>query len=322
VNFEDLNAFVTVARLRSFSKASTKLRIAISSLSKRVQRLEHGIGSSLLVRHSKGVSLTSAGTVVLERAGALLDRFENLEREVFSALQTPSGTVRVGMPPATCRFLAPTVYARCKAEFPLLTPVIRVGTSDAIHNWLVSDELDLAVMYNAEEASNLVTEPLLVEPLFVIGPVHDPATGEKIRYPDAYALKDLPALPLLANRRPHSIRVLLDRLCAKYGMRLNIVCEVDGVDMMKGMISDGHGVGIFGYAGLRDELQRGEFVAIPFAFPLLTWTLCMVTPKRDHASAAVGVARRVILERIATLMKQGFWRDARTLPALESAGGE
>ena len=66
MNFEDLNAFVVVARQRSFSRASTELRVAVSALSKRVQRLEHAMGCELLVRHSKGVSLTSAGGVVLE----------------------------------------------------------------------------------------------------------------------------------------------------------------------------------------------------------------------------------------------------------------
>ena len=52
MNFEDLNAFVIVAKLRSFSKAAVQLRIAQSSLSKRVQRLEHKFGVELLKRHA------------------------------------------------------------------------------------------------------------------------------------------------------------------------------------------------------------------------------------------------------------------------------
>lgn len=317
MNFEDLNAFVAVARQRSFSRASTELRVAVSALSKRVQRLEHAMGCELLVRHSKGVALTSAGVVVLERAGGLLDRFDHLERDVYAALETPCGEVRIAMPPATSRFLAPLVYDRCKRQFPELAPVIRTGASDAIHNWLNSDQLDLALMYNAEDSSSLVIQPLLVEPLFVVAPSYHPATGQKIEYPASYSLSDLSLLPLLLSRRPHSIRVLLDRLCAKYGQRLNLIFEVDGIDMLKGMVAAGHGVGIFGYAGLRDELVRGELVAIPFNFPLLSWTLSLVTPRRDEASPAVAVIRNLVLDAINQLIRQDFWKGVRVLEGLQ-----
>ncbi len=317
MNFEDLNAFVVVARQRSFSRASTELRVAVSALSKRVQRLEHAMGCELLVRHSKGVSLTSAGGVVLERAGELLDRFDHLERDVYAALEAPGGEVRIAMPPATSRFLAPLVYDRCKRQFPDLAPVIRTGPSDAIHQWLAADELDLALMYNAEDSSALVIQPLLVEPLFVVAPARDPITGAAIEYPASYALSDLSRLPLLLNRRPHSIRVLLDRLCARYAQRLNLVFEVDGIEMIKGMVTAGHGVGIFGAAGLRDELARGELVAIPFSFPLLSWTLCLVTPRRDEASPAVSVVRNLVLDAIGQLVQQDFWKGVRVLEGLQ-----
>lgn len=316
MNFDDLSAFMAVARQRSFSRASTELRIAVSALSKRVQRLEHAMGRELLVRHSKGVSLTSAGVVVVERAGELLDRFEHLERDVFTALETPGGQVRMALPPATSRFLAPLVYERCKQQFPDIAPVIRAGASDALHQWLSADELDLALMYNAEESSSLVIQPLLVEPLYVIAPSHHPVTRKRIEYPDAYSLADLSSLPLLLSRRPHSIRVLLDRLCAKYGQRLNLVFEVDGIEMLKGMVTAGHGVGVFGYAGLRDELERGGLVAIPFNFPLLSWTLSLVTPRRDDVSPAVVVIRDLVLDAIRQLIRQDFWKGARPLEAL------
>lgn len=319
MNFDDLSAFVAVARQRSFSRASSQLRVAVSALSKRVQRLELAMGRELLVRHSKGVSLTSAGVVVMERAGELLDRFEHLERDVFTGLETPGGQVRIALPPATSRLLAPLVYERCKQQFPDIAPVIRAGVSDAIHQWLGDDELDLALMYNAEESSSLVIQPLLVEPLYVIAPSHDPVTREPIEYPAAYTLADLAHLPLLLSRRPHSIRVLLDRLCARYGQRMNLVFEVDGIEMLVGMVTAGHGVGIFGYAGLRDELERGELVAIPFNFPLLSWTLSLVTPRRDEVSPAVVVIRDLVLDAINQLIRQDFWKGVRALEALKPA---
>ena len=80
--FEDLNAFVVVAQLRSFSRAAAKLRIAQSSLSKRVQRLEHRFGAALLARHGRGVALTQAGEILLLRAERLIHELDALERDV------------------------------------------------------------------------------------------------------------------------------------------------------------------------------------------------------------------------------------------------
>ena len=322
MNFEDLSAFVAVARQLSFSRASTELRVAISALSKRVHRLEQALGQDLLVRHSKGVSLTSAGFVVMERASELLERFDRLERDVFVALASPRGEVHMAMPPATSRFLAPFIYERCKQHFPEITPVIRAGASDEIHQWLGDDGLDLALMYNAEESRSVGILPLLVEPLFIIAPSRHPLSGQPIEHPATYRFSDLAHLPLLLNRRPHSIRVLIDRLSAKYGQRINLVFEVDGIEMLKGMIQAGHGVGIFGYAGLRDEIERGDLIAIPFNFPLLSWTLSLVIPSADNVSPAVMVMRSLMLDAINQLIQHDFWRGARPLEGLQLRGNQ
>ena len=59
--FEDLQAFVAVARQGSFSQAAAECGIATSALSKRVQRLEHRVGAALFERRARGVVLTLAG---------------------------------------------------------------------------------------------------------------------------------------------------------------------------------------------------------------------------------------------------------------------
>src|SRR5438552_733889 len=88
--FEDLNAFVKVVEHGSFSKAAIDLSIAQSALSKRVQRLEAKLGAALLVRRSRGVTLTDAGRALLIRAKKVMDDVVDIENNLSSIAPTVS----------------------------------------------------------------------------------------------------------------------------------------------------------------------------------------------------------------------------------------
>lgn len=314
--FEDLNAFVVVAKLRSFSKAAAQLRIAQSSLSKRVQRLEHKFGVELLTRHGRGVALTEAGTILIRRGERLIEELEAVERDVCAQMTVPTGEVRIALPPATGHFLAPLIIEQCKSNFPMIRPLIREGTAADIHAWLSADDVDIALMYSPECGPEFEIEPFLSEPLLLIVPADDARTGKAIRYPKSYSIKDLADLPLCMPRRPHSIRVLVERLCARHGVRPRIEYEIDGIHSSKGLVEKGLGVTIFGYAGLKEEIDSGRLKAIPFSSPLMNRKLCIVYPRRDDARSAILNVKAIIEQELDRLLKEGFWQGAKRIHEL------
>lgn len=94
-NLNDLLAFLTVARERSFSKAAAKLGVSPSALSHTLRALERGLGVRLLNRTTRSVSPTEAGERLLQTIGP---RFEEIETELaaLSALRDkPAGTIRI-----------------------------------------------------------------------------------------------------------------------------------------------------------------------------------------------------------------------------------
>lgn len=314
--FEDLSAFVVVAKLRSFSKAAAQMRIAQSSLSKRVQRLEHRFGVALLTRHGRGVALTEAGAILVRRAEHLIEELDAVERDVCAQMTVPTGEVRIALPPATGHFLAPLIIEQCKSGFPMIRPLIREGTAADIHGWLSEDGVDIALMYNPECGPEFEIEPFLSEPLFLIAPADDAKTGKLISYQKSYAIKDLADLPLCMPRRQHSIRVLVERLCAKHGVKPRIEYEVDGINSSKGLVENGLGMAIFGYAGLKEEIDSGRLRAIPFSSPLMNRKLCIVYPRRDDARSAIINVKTIIEQELGRLLKDGFWRGARRIREL------
>src|SRR5215207_2280762 len=97
---DDLQAFVAVARERSFTKAAAKLRISQSALSHTIKELEERLGVRLLSRTTRSVSPTEAGERLLHNIGP---RFDEIEAEVSAVSelrespQVPFGSQRLKM---------------------------------------------------------------------------------------------------------------------------------------------------------------------------------------------------------------------------------
>lgn len=94
-NFNDLVAFVMVAREESFTKAAVKLGVSQSALSQTVRGLEERLGLRLLTRTTRRVSPTAAGERLLKTAGP---RFEEIQAELSALSEMrdkPAGTVRI-----------------------------------------------------------------------------------------------------------------------------------------------------------------------------------------------------------------------------------
>lgn len=313
MNFEDLRAFVAVARQGSFARAAVELCIAQSALSKRVQRLEHRVGATLLERRARGVVLTETGQAFLVRACHLVDEVVDLERNVSSLTQTPSGEVRIAMAQRTCNLLAPPVIERCRAELPQVDLQVLEGTPANVHAWLLSGEADIAMAYNPEVGNGFWSKPVLMEPLHLFAPPPTAAARLKQRIPPRCSLAELATLPLILPKRPHSLRVLIERLCSGQGVRPNIIYEADGVHTIRGMVQRGMGCTVFSLSAWSYAVAAGQLVAVPFSSPRVNWRMCIVRPRKDVSSVAVNRVNEIVEQELDSLLSSGAWPHARRL---------
>src|SRR5229473_1111300 len=114
-SFNDLVAFLAVAREQSFTRAAAKLGVSQSALSHTIRGLEERLGLRLLTRTTRSVSPTEAGERLLQTVGP---RFEEIEAELaaLSELrQKPAGTIRI----------TATEYASATLLWPKITKLLR-----------------------------------------------------------------------------------------------------------------------------------------------------------------------------------------------------
>ncbi|MBO9515903.1 MAG: LysR family transcriptional regulator [Variovorax sp.] len=310
--FEDLQAFVIVARHGSFAQAAAALSVAQSALSKRVQRLEERLGAALFERRPRGVVLTEAGHAFLARAQRLVDDLTDLERNFSSLVHMPAGEVRIALPQRTAGLLAPPVIERCSRELPLVNLHVLEGTASNVHGWLMRGEADIAISYNADVGAGFSVRPVLVEPLFLFVAARAAAQHFDGPVPERCTIADLANLPLVLPRRPNPVRVLIDRLAGGHGLKPRILFETDGTATLRGVVERGLGVSVFSMSTTWSyAVESGAMLAIPFTSPLMNWKMHLMRNTKDAGAVAISRVHEIVEQEIEQLLHVGAWPYAR-----------
>lgn len=185
-----LNTFISVVDNGSMAAAARVLNITPAAVAQQIHTLERQIGAPLIARAGRTVSVTEAGTRMLERARALLRDVSDL-RAVANDDGT-SGELRLGAGTTALTGILPDILVRTVARFPQISVFIKPGYSVDLHRAVESGELDAAVVLEAPFALHKTCGWRLLreEPLVVLAPERmagcDPhellATQPLIRY--------------------------------------------------------------------------------------------------------------------------------------------
>lgn len=144
MTLKQLEAFYWAAKLGTFAIAARRLHVTQSSLSKRIAELEADLGQLLFDRNSRRPTLTSAGEVLLEKAGTML-RFEQEIRSNLAAReQEVRGVCRFGLTELAATTWFPAFAARLEQRHPQVVLEPTVGLSKPLEAAITRGELDVA----------------------------------------------------------------------------------------------------------------------------------------------------------------------------------
>src|SRR5438128_8719024 len=93
-DWDDLRVFLAVARAGSFTEAARQLGTVQSTVGRRIEKLERGLGSKLFLRHRSGMKLTSSGLTLAEYAMGMQKTANQIERRLFGSDRSMVGTIR------------------------------------------------------------------------------------------------------------------------------------------------------------------------------------------------------------------------------------
>ena len=126
--------------------------------------------------------LSTAGSVLLERAEAITHLVHQTSEEIKEDRSPQRGRIMLGVPPAAGRLLIPPFAERFQKLWPQTTLHMREGVASSLQEWLIEKRLDIAMLHNPPHLEALNISPLLTERMWVIGPpAHRIKTASRAR---------------------------------------------------------------------------------------------------------------------------------------------
>lgn len=281
-NFNDLVAFVMVAREESFTKAAVKLGVSQSALSQTVRGLEERLGLRLLTRTTRRVSPTAAGERLLEIAGP---RFEEIQAELSALAEMrdkPAGTVRI----TSGEHAAISVLAPALEKFLPDNPDVNVEiTVDYGLTDIVAERYDAGVRLGEQLAKDMIA--VRIGPEMRMAVVGAPSYFRQNPWPEVP--QDLTGHNCIQIRMPTHGNILSWEF-EKDGHELKVRAEgqlvFNNIAMRLDAVKRGLGLAYMPEDQVADQIASGEVVRVleDWCAPFPGYHLYY--PNRRHTSPA------------------------------------
>lgn len=156
--------FDAVVRHGGFTRASARLRVAQPAVSAQIRRLERELGTPLLHRTTRRVSLTAAGEVFLARIRPVLEQLDDARAALAELAGGERPQLRVGATPLLGPLDLPAALAECRRRHPGLRLSLREALIGELLTALDNEELDVVVgpMHPSCPGSPLATERVVL----------------------------------------------------------------------------------------------------------------------------------------------------------------
>lgn len=286
MDLKQLKYFVQVAELGSFAKASDVLDVPQPTLSRQVKALELSLRASLLHRNGRGVELTPMGVRFLEQAHGVIRAADTAMLALQEEDRRFIGHVACGMTPSVGRKVVAEYVRRFRRELPHATLSVSSQASISLLNQISAGKLDFVVTHDSSARAGLHIRLLRRQKLYVVGPM---PLGKSRKA--TCRLEELNNVPLILPSRAYAVRRIVEVAAASCGVALNIRSEVDVLDAIFELVSDGVGrtiatdtaiVGINLVDGL--SVQRIASPDTSMDLALVTPTLRHLTPLQQKAA--------------------------------------
>jgi LysR family nitrogen assimilation transcriptional regulator len=224
MDLKQLDYFVRVAELGSFTRAASVLRVAQPALSRQVRALEVELRQPLFDRNGRGVTLTEAGKRLLAHGRGILQQVQRARQDLEEQRGAAAGLISIGLPPSLSRSLTTPLVEAFRERFPKATLSVVEGLSTYMLEWLMQGRIDCALVYNATPAAAFDLQPVIDEALYLVSVRRGAALVGR-----PASLAEVAAHELVIPSRPHAIRMRVESALAEAALKPRVALEVESV---------------------------------------------------------------------------------------------
>ncbi len=260
-DLRQLEIFVKIVDLKSFSKAAKAVFLAQASVSERIATLEKMVGVRLLDRLGREVTPTKAGELLYKNAVLLLDMKHTacLEMEQFMGIRR--GEIHLGGSTIPGEYILPKIIGLFCREYPLISVNLSVADSVDIETRVSNGILELGVIGSKTTKKNLLCHELWADELVVAIP-----SGHPWAERESISLEALLEEPFIFRERGSGTFKIFDRYLKSRNTEglsaLKPVARFGTSTAVKEGIKGGVGISILSSRAIETELSLGVLKAL------------------------------------------------------------
>jgi len=280
MDFDQLEIFLEVARLSSFSRAAEKRFRTQPAISSQIRALEEEVGARLLDRSGGRVSLTASGKLFFKYAEETLERRKTILNEIAETERVPRGEIVVGANEGTCLHILPGVFAQFKRDYPNVAVNIRRSDYARILDSILENVVDFGVVSLPVNDNRLEAQMIHRDELVVITSPKHPLAAKK-----SVTVSEVATYPLVLPKTGHT-RDALDALFYDHHLKPQVAMELDSSELLKRFVAADVGVGFIPRSNVEQDIRAKALAAIALADVQIRRDLALVFRKDKALSRA------------------------------------
>jgi len=290
---QGIQAFVKIAEIGCFTRASHFLHISQPALTRRIKKLEENLGTTLFERTTRSIRLTAVGREFLPKAKNLIDFYESSILSIKEMATHQSGVITLSCLPTAAFYFLPSAIRDFNNHYPnIRIRILEHSASDCLEAVLNGNDFGIN-MINITHP-NIDFSPLVNEP-FVLACRRDHPLAQK----PLVTWEDLAGLRLIGVRRSSGNRSLIDQALEGGTFKPDWFYEVRHLSTSLGMVEAGLGVAVVPNLAMPMD-EHPILVSRPLVEPVIRRTLGLVQRRETGLSPAAEKFR----ERLSQLWSQ------------------
>ncbi|MNQ69861.1 HTH-type transcriptional activator CmpR [compost metagenome] len=275
----DLRLFIAIAEAKNLTRGAERVHLAPSSASHRMRLLEESIGTALLLREPRGVSLTRAGEALLRHARQVFAQLEQMHADLTPYAKGVRGHVSLWANTHATHAFLPDSLATFLKRHPQVTISLEEHTSPEVIMAVARGEVDVGVVADLVEGADVELIPYRADRLVLIAPADHPLAQ---RASTGFAeVLDYPFVMLHAGSAIHTFTM---NAAAALGRHLEVRIQVRSFEAVCRMVGAGVGLGMVPLGAVSAGAAHAPLAVVELEEPWAQRDLKVCVRKRESLS--------------------------------------
>lgn len=255
MDFKQLEAFISVAKLRSFSKAANAIYLSQPTISSHISSLEKDLNIQLFDRTSKEVNLTPAGQSFLQYANDILNTRNHAITELSNFNNNISGRLNISASTTPCNSILPGLINQFNESYSNVRFTIKEQGSVGIIKDIIDLNCEIGLVGTSIDNTKIKSYKIMEDELVIV-------SSPELNLPDKISIDDLFKYNFIIREKESATRYTLETTLANSNIDLNklkVLCEVNNLDAQLKFVKLGMGISIMSRA-LCEEYFKNEIL--------------------------------------------------------------